>query len=69
MQPVIHAYLNPLVKLIWLVGAIVVLGTLLALMPNSQPVLAIRAVAETAPTGGMSPAPARIPGQQYDGHD
>jgi cytochrome c-type biogenesis protein CcmF len=68
-QPVIHAYLNPLVKWIWLGGAIVVLGTLLALMPNRQPVLAIRAVAETVPTGGMSPAPARIPGQRYDGHD
>ena len=62
-QPVIHAYLNPLVKWIWLGGAIVVLGTLLALMPNRQPVLAIRAVAETAPSGGMSPVPARIPGR------
>jgi cytochrome c-type biogenesis protein CcmF len=68
-QPVIHAYLNPLVKWIWLGGAIVVLGTLLALMPNRQPVLAIRAVAETVPVGGMSPVPARIPGQRYDGHD
>jgi cytochrome c-type biogenesis protein CcmF len=68
-QPVIHAYLNPLVKWIWFGGAIVVLGTLLALMPNRQPVLAIRAVTETAPSGGMSPAPARIPSDRYDGHD
>ena len=57
-QPVIHAYLNPLVKWIWLGGAIVVLGTLLALVPNRQPVLALRAVAETAPAwAASSPAP------------
>jgi cytochrome c-type biogenesis protein CcmF len=67
-QPVIHAYINPLVKWIWFGGAIVVLGTLLALMPNQQPVLSIRAVAETAPSG-MSPVPARIPTERYDGHD
>ena len=45
-QPVIHAYLNPLVKWIWLGGAVMVLGTILALMPSTQPVLAIRAVTE-----------------------
>jgi len=28
--PVVHAYLNPLVKWIWLGGAVVVLGTLVA---------------------------------------
>jgi cytochrome c-type biogenesis protein CcmF len=33
-QPVIHAYLNPLVKWIWLGGLVVVLGTLLALIPS-----------------------------------
>ncbi len=55
-QPVIHAYLNPLVKWIWLGGAIVVLGTLLALVPNRQPVLALRTVAEPSPAvPGMSP--------------
>jgi cytochrome c-type biogenesis protein CcmF len=68
-QPVIHAYINPLVKWIWFGGAIVVLGTLLALMPNQQPVLSIRAVAETAPSSGMSPVPARIPTERFDGHD
>jgi cytochrome c-type biogenesis protein CcmF len=41
-QPVIHAYLNPLVKWIWLGGVIVVLGTGLALLPNRQPLLALR---------------------------
>ena len=67
-QPVIHAYLNPLVKWIWLGGAIVALGTLLAMVPNSQPVLALRAVVDPA---GAAPAlsPARAPTQRYDGHD
>ncbi len=37
--PVIHAYLNPLVKWIWLGGAVVVLGTILALLPNRQAVM------------------------------
>ena len=67
-QPVIHAYLNPLVKWIWFGGAVMVLGTLLAMIPNRQPMLALRAVAEpsrVAPPFSPSPAPAR----QYDGHD
>jgi cytochrome c-type biogenesis protein CcmF len=69
-KPVIHAYLNPLVKWIWLGGAIVALGTLLALVPSRQPVLAIRAV-EVAPAGTVA-VPARIhPGKDdgYGGHD
>ncbi len=37
--PVIHAYLNPLVKWIWLGGVVVVLGTILALLPNRQAVM------------------------------
>lgn len=67
-QPVIHAYINPLVKWIWLGGVVVVLGTLLALVPNQQPVLAIQRAAETA-SPGMGPTPARIPTGRYDGHD
>jgi len=59
--PVIHAYLNPLVKWVWLGGLVVVLGTILALVPNRQPVLALRAVAETVPAG---PSPARLPMEQ-----
>ncbi|HTS13624.1 MAG TPA: heme lyase CcmF/NrfE family subunit [Candidatus Limnocylindrales bacterium] len=35
-NPVIHAYLNPLVKWIWFGGIVVVLGTGLALMPNRR---------------------------------
>jgi cytochrome c-type biogenesis protein CcmF len=47
-QPVIHAYLNPLVKWIWLGGVVLVLGTGLALLPNRQAALAIRPAAEAA---------------------
>lgn len=34
-QPVIHAYLNPLVRWIWLGGIVVLLGTILALWPSA----------------------------------
>jgi cytochrome c-type biogenesis protein CcmF len=40
-RPVIHAYLNPLVKCIWFGGIVVVLGTILALIPSTQPVMVI----------------------------
>jgi cytochrome c-type biogenesis protein CcmF len=49
--PVIHAYLNPLVKWIWLGGVIVVLGTIVTLLPNRRAVLAL--------SGAQHPAPAR----------
>jgi len=35
--PVIHAYLNPLVKWIWFGGVVVVLGTLVALLRVAAP--------------------------------
>ena len=47
--PVIHAYLNPLVKWIWLGGVVVVLGTILALMPNRRRSWCCRAATATAP--------------------
>ncbi|MGH9743675.1 MAG: heme lyase CcmF/NrfE family subunit [Candidatus Acidiferrum sp.] len=46
--PVIHAYLNPLVKWIWFGGVIVVFGTLVALMPNRRSVLVLSAVKQSA---------------------
>jgi cytochrome c-type biogenesis protein CcmF len=61
-RPVIHAYLNPLVKWIWFGGLIVVLGTLLAMVPNQQPVIALRAVPEISratPAGAPVPALAK----------
>jgi cytochrome c-type biogenesis protein CcmF len=45
--PVIHAFLNPLVKWIWLGGVWVVMGTLLALLPNRRAALAVAAVPQT----------------------
>jgi len=45
-----------------------VLGTLLALVPNRQPMLALRTAAEPArAVPGLSPSPAPV--QRYDGHD
>jgi cytochrome c-type biogenesis protein CcmF len=41
--PVIHAYLNPLVKWIWFGGVVVVFGTLVALLPNRRAVLVLAA--------------------------
>jgi hypothetical protein len=60
------------VKWIWLGGAIVALGTLLALLPNQQPVLALRAVAEPASAGSAVPARVNPTGRdrdKYGGHD
>lgn len=67
-QPVIHAYLNPLVKWIWLGGVIVVLGTGLALLPNRQAVLVVRAAVQTVSVGA-APQPVTAPLQSYEGHD
>jgi cytochrome c-type biogenesis protein CcmF len=46
--PVIHAFLNPLVKCIWLGGVWVVMGTLLALMPNRRAALVIAGATQPA---------------------
>ena len=59
--PVIHAYLNPLVKWIWLGGVVVVLGTILALLPNRQAVMVLSpatAGASSPIAGSTQPAPA-----------
>jgi cytochrome c-type biogenesis protein CcmF len=50
--PVIHAFLNPLVKWIWLGGVWVVMGTLLALMPNRRATLVLAGSAQPAVTPG-----------------
>ena len=58
--PVIHAYLNPLVKWIWLGGCVVVLGTILALIPNRQAVMVMSTATEgSSVLGGGGPQPAR----------
>jgi cytochrome c-type biogenesis protein CcmF len=45
-NPVIHAYINPLVKWIWFGGLIVVLGTGLAMLPNRRIALVLRPARE-----------------------
>jgi len=47
-RAVLHAYLNPLVKLIWLGGVVMMLGTGLALVPNRQPVMVLQRGVEGA---------------------
>jgi len=47
--PVIHAFLNPLVKWIWFGGVVVVFGTLIALLPNRRAVLALAGAPQPQP--------------------
>jgi cytochrome c-type biogenesis protein CcmF len=66
--PVIHAYLNPLVKWIWLGGAIVVLGTIVTLLPNRRSVLALSGAQE--PAAARPIAPSLAPSvTMREGHD
>jgi cytochrome c-type biogenesis protein CcmF len=46
--PVLHAYLNPLVKWIWFGGVVVVFGTLVALLPNRRAVLVLSGAQQSA---------------------
>jgi cytochrome c-type biogenesis protein CcmF len=46
--PVIHAFLNPLVKWIWFGGVVVVFGTLVALLPNRRSVLVLAGAPQPA---------------------
>jgi cytochrome c-type biogenesis protein CcmF len=65
-EPVIHAYLNPLVKWIWLGGLVVVLGTILALIPSRPPTIVLQAVEQPAPIpSGQRTAPASISGSVH----
>jgi hypothetical protein len=71
---VIHAYLNPLVKWIWLGGAVLVFGTLIALLPDRKAVLVLSREAVRAPTPGdalvnpLQPTMASTPVLR-EGHD
>ena len=72
--PVIHAYLNPLVKWIWLGGAVLVFGTLIALLPDRKAVLVLSREAARAPLPGealtnpLQPTMASTPALR-EGHD
>jgi cytochrome c-type biogenesis protein CcmF len=52
--PVIHAYLNPLVKWIWLGGVVVVLGTIVTLLPNRRAVLALAGAQQPAVASALA---------------
>jgi cytochrome c-type biogenesis protein CcmF len=70
-RPVIHAYLNPLVKWIWFGGIVVVLGTGLAMFPNRSSSLVLRAATQKAWGESSSPEAARAsaPLLRSTGHD
>jgi cytochrome c-type biogenesis protein CcmF len=53
-QPVIHAYLNPLVKWIWFGGIVVILGTGLAMLPNRRTALVLRPAPERSWAEGVA---------------
>ena len=68
-RPAVHAYLLPLVKWIWFGGIVVVLGTILALLPNRRTVLVLRPATERSWTGAiaevsaaMGPVASRVEG-------
>ena len=61
--PTLHVFINPLVKWVWWGGMVVVMGTIVALVPN-RAVVMVLARAEV-PSGarelsGMQPAPAAL---------
>ncbi|HEV2341698.1 MAG TPA: heme lyase CcmF/NrfE family subunit [Candidatus Acidoferrales bacterium] len=56
-NPVIHAYLNPLVKWIWLGGLVLVLGTVLALIPSRQPQMILQSARASVPLKSEVPVP------------
>jgi cytochrome c-type biogenesis protein CcmF len=66
--PTIHAFINPLVKWVWWGGMVVVMGTIVALLPNRAAVVVL-AKAESAVAapelGGMRPAQVTL----REGHD
>jgi cytochrome c-type biogenesis protein CcmF len=62
-KPVIHAYLNPLVKWIWFGGVIVVLGTGLALFPNRRAALVLRGASEKSWGESVAPAVGTVAGR------
>jgi cytochrome c-type biogenesis protein CcmF len=66
--PVIHAYLNPLVKCIWLGGITVVLGTLVTLVPNRRNVLVLAGAQQ--PTAAPALEESLVPSVTIrEGHD
>jgi len=67
-KPVIHAYLNPLVKWIWFGGVVVVLGTGRAMLPNRRAAIVLKPVQEKS-WGDALPATSPAPARRHDSHD
>ena len=67
-KPVIHAYLNPLVKWIWFGGIVVVLGTGLAMMPNRRAAIVLKPVQEKA-WGNAIGSPSPVVAPRSGSHD
>jgi cytochrome c-type biogenesis protein CcmF len=68
-KPVIHAYLNPLVKWIWFGGVVLVLGTVLAMLPNKRTALVLRPVETREPAWSEPRASAVGAIARSDAHD
>ena len=67
-QPTIHVFINPLVKWVWWGGMVVVMGTIVALLPNRAAVVALAKAESRVPVpelGGMRPAQVTL----REGHD
>ncbi len=65
--PVMHVFLNPLVKWIWFGGVVVVFGTLVALLPNRRAVLVLSGAQQ--PVGQALPQGLRPAVTMREGHD
>ena len=67
-EPVIHVFLNPLVKWIWFGGVVVVFGTIVALLPNRRSVLVL---SPTQQPVAAQPLPHAVTSQVAlrEGHD
>jgi len=66
--PTVHAFINPLVKWVWWGGMVVVMGTIVALLPNRAAVVVLakaEAPAGTRELRGMRPAEVAL----REGHD
>jgi len=67
--PVIHRFLNPLVKWIWFGGVVVVFGTLIALLPNRRAVLALAGAPQPQPVAQPLPHALTPSVTLREGHD
>jgi cytochrome c-type biogenesis protein CcmF len=67
-QPTVHAFINPLVKWVWWGGMMVVMGTIVALLPNRAAVVVLskaKSPAGARELSGMRPAQVAL----REGHD